>query len=159
MNRTLPAASKAFVSAVSRDTADTELPRIVAVLDALLAWSAARSAQLAFRADEGRTDVIRFERVGPDAGPKAVFWSAQVTRDAGPRLEIHASTARPLTAEERATTMETLNAHSREVLVDGDRLRIGFSALKNEAGRASVLALMDRLLAGRAAVAAAAHAS
>lgn len=146
MSRTLPTASQAFVAAIARDTADADLPRLVAVLEALLAWSAARSAQLAYRADEGRTEVIRFERVGADAGPKAVFWSAQVTRGAGPRLEIHASTARPLTAEERATTMETLNAHSREVLVEGDRLRIGFGALKNDAGRASVLALMDRLL-------------
>jgi hypothetical protein len=57
--------------------------------------------------------------------------------------------------------METLNAHSREVLVEGDRLRIGFGALKNATGRASVLALMDRLLAGaaRPAAASAAHAN
>ena len=156
MSRTLPLAREAFVAAISRDAADTDLPRLVAVLDTLLAWSAARSAQLAFRADEGRTDVIRFERVGPDAGAKSMFWSAQVTRGTGPRLEIHASTGRPLSADERAAVMETLNAHSREVLIDGDRLRIGFGALKNDAARAAVLALMDRLLTGAGRPAAAA---
>jgi hypothetical protein len=44
--------------------------------------------------------------------------------------------------------METLNAHSRAVLVEGDRLRIGFGALKNAAAQAAVLALMEELLTG-----------
>jgi hypothetical protein len=44
--------------------------------------------------------------------------------------------------------METLNANSRQVLVEGDRLRIGFGALKNPAAREAVLALMERLLVG-----------
>ena len=44
--------------------------------------------------------------------------------------------------------MQTLNAHSRAVLVEGDRLRIGFGALKNAAAQAAVLALMEQLLAG-----------
>jgi hypothetical protein len=161
MNRTLPIASHDFVSAISRHTEGSDLPRLVGVFDALLAWSAARSAQLAFRADGGRTEVICFERVGQDSGSKSVFWSAQVTRGAGAQLEIHAPSGGALSAEERAATMETLNAHSREVLVEGDRLRIGFGALKNATGRASVLALMDRLLAGAARPAAAnpAHAN
>jgi hypothetical protein len=34
------------------------------------------------------------------------------------------------------------------VLEEGDRLRIGFGALKNVAARAAVLALMEQLLAG-----------
>jgi hypothetical protein len=144
MSRTLPLARQAFAAVIQRDTPGTDLPRFVAVLDALIAWSVARPGLLAFRADEGRKDVLSFER----AGSKMVFWSAQVTRGTGPRLEIHAPTGRALRAEERATVMQTLNAYSREVLVEGDRLRIGFGALKNPAALAAVLALMEQLLAG-----------
>jgi hypothetical protein len=144
MSRTLPLAHQAFVAAMQRDKPGTDLPRFVAVLDALIAWSVARPGLLTFRADEGRKDVVSFER----AGSKAVFWSAQVTRGTGPRLEIHAPTGRALSAEERTTVMQTLNANSREVLVEGDRLRIGFGALKNAAARAAVLALMEQLLVG-----------
>lgn len=148
MSRTLPLAHHAFVAALSRDTSETELPRLVAVLDALIAWSAARPGVLAFRDAEGRSDVISFARVGARAGSNAVFWSAQVSRGAGAKLEIRAPSGRPLTPEERATALETLNAHSREVLVEGDRLRIGFGALKNAAALAAVLALMQHLLTG-----------
>ena len=87
-------------------------------------------------------------RAGPESGARAAFWSAQVTRGAGPRLEVHAPPGRPMGAEERAAVMAALNTHSREVLVEGDRLRIGFGALKNDAARAAVLALMDGLLTG-----------
>jgi hypothetical protein len=142
MSRTLPLAREAFVATIRRDTPGTDLPRLVKVLDALVAWSVARPALLAFRADEGRTDAISFERVGT----QVVFWSARVTRGAGPKLEIYPPAGRALSPEERATVLETLNAHSREVLVDGDRLRIGFGALKNEAARTAVLALMQQLL-------------
>jgi hypothetical protein len=69
----------------------------------------------------------------------------------GPRLEIHGKVGEALSDAERASVIETLNAHSREVLVDGDRLRIGFGALKNAAAQAAVLALMERLLARAAA--------
>ena len=144
MSRTLPIAHQAFVAAVQRDKPGTDLPRFVAVLDALIAWSVARPGLLTFRADEARKDVVSFERVGS----KGVFWSAQVTRGTGPRLEIHAPTGLGLSAEERTTVMETLNANSRHVLVEGDRLRIGFGALKNPEARAAVLALMERVLAG-----------
>jgi hypothetical protein len=144
MSRTPALAHQAFVAAMQRDKPGTDLPRFVAVLDALIAWSVARPRLLEFRADEGRKDVISFQR----AGTKMVFWSAQVTRGTGPRLEIHAPTGRALTAEERTTVMETLNANSRQVLVEGDRLRIGFGALKNPAAREAVLALMERLLVG-----------
>lgn len=144
MSRTLPAVREAFVTAMTRDTPGTDLPRYVAVLDALLAWSAARPAVLEFRAGEGRKDVVSFARVGS----QAVFWSAQVTRGVGPKLEIHTPSGRPLRAEERAQVLETLNAHSRAVLVEGDRLRIGFGALKNAAAQHAVLALMEQLLAG-----------
>ena len=143
MSRTLAAAQQAFIAAIKRDTPGTDLPRLTAVLDALIAWSVARPGLLAFRADEGRSDVVSFELVGS----KVVFWSAQVTRGAGPKLEIYPPTGRALGAEARATVMETLNANSREVLAEGDRLRIGFGALKNDASRAAVLALMEQLLA------------
>ncbi len=146
MSRTLPAAREAFVAAITRDLPGTDLPRYVAVLDALLAWSAARPTLLEFRAGEGRKDVVSFARVGTNA----VFWSVQVTRGVGPKLEIHTPSGRPLSAEERARVLETLNAHSRAVLVEGERLRIGFGALKNAAAQSAVLALMDALLAGDA---------
>ena len=155
MSRTLPEVHKAFVAAIARDTSATELPRLVAVLDALIAWSVARPGKLALRAAEGRSDVISFERVGAGAGTGAVFWSAQVTRGKGPRLEIRAPSGRPLSPEERAAALETLNAHTREVLVEGDRLRIGFSALKNAAALAAVLGLMQQLLMGTGETAAA----
>jgi hypothetical protein len=44
----------------------------------------------------------------------------------------------------RHCILETLNADSREVLVDGDRLLIGFGALKNEAASTIVVALMQQ---------------
>jgi hypothetical protein len=145
MSRTLPIAREAIVAAIQRDTPGSDLPRLVAVLDALIAWSVARPGQLAFRASERRNDAVSFDR----AGSKAVFWSAQVTRGTGPRLEIHVPAGRSLSAEDRATVMETLNAHSRQVLVEGDRLRIGFGALKNAAAQAAVLAVMEHLLTDR----------
>lgn len=143
MSRTLAEAHQAFVAAIKRDTPGTDLPRFTKVLDALIAWSVARPNLLQFRADESRSDVIAFQLVGK----KVVFWSAQATRGAGPKLEIYPPTGRALSAEERALVLETLNAHSREVLEEGDRLRIGFGALKNDAARAAVLALMKQLLA------------
>jgi len=142
MSRTLPIAQQAFVAAMKRDTPGTDLPRYVAILDALITWSAARADRLAFRTAEKRADVIRFERTPT----KELLWSAQVARGAAPNLEIHISAAQPLSAEDRATAMATLNAYSREVLIEGDRLRIGFGALKNAAALAAVLALLDRLL-------------
>ncbi len=147
MSRTLPAAREAFVAAITRDTPGPDLPRLVAVLDALIAWSVARLGLLEFRGGEGRKDVVSFARAGA-AGTKAVFWSAQVTRGVGPRLELHLPSATALDDARRAGVMETLNAHSRAVLVEGDRLRIGFGALKNAAAQAAVLALMEELLTG-----------
>ena len=142
MSRTLSDAREALVAAITRDAPGTDLPRFVAVLDALIAWSAERANVLEFRDGEGRKDVLSFSRVGS----KAVFWSAQVTRGVGPKLEIHTPSGQPLSDAERARVMETLNTHSRAVLVEGDRLRIGFGALKNAAAQQAVLALMDELL-------------
>jgi len=144
VTRTLADARAAFVAAIKQDTPGADLPRLVAVLDALIAWSAARPAMLAFRPPSGRGGAaVGFQRVGA----KAPFWSAQVTRGTGPKLEIHGNVGEALSDAERAAVLATLNAHSREVLVDGDRLRIGFGALKNAAAQAAVLALMERLLA------------
>ena len=144
MSRTLPLAREAFLAEINRDTTGTERPRFAVVLDALIEWSVARPEMLTFRADEGPSIGVSFERVES----KVVFWSARVMRGKGPKLEIYPPTGRSLSAEERAQVMQTLNAHSREVLVDGDRLRIGFAALKNVGARTAVLALMDQLLAG-----------
>ena len=143
MPRTLAEAHQQFVAAIRRDTPGSDLPRLVRVLDTLVEWSVARPEQLEFRADEGRREVISFGL----AGRKAVFWSAQVTRGTGPRLELYPSAGRVASEEVRASVLETLNAHSREVLAEGDRLRIGFGALKNDAARAAVLAVMEQLLA------------
>jgi hypothetical protein len=142
MSRTLPLARQALVAAIQRDTPGTDLPRYTAVLDALINWSTARPDRLVFRTSGTRTDVVGFNRVKS----KETFWSVQVARGTGPKLEIHLAAGRPLGSQDRATVMETLNAHSREVLVEGDRLRIGFGALKNAAALAAVLALLERLL-------------
>ena len=133
---------RAFIEAMQRDTPGSDLPRFTAVLDALLAWSAARGELLTLRTGSARGDVVRFDR----AGTKEVFWSAQVVRGDSPKLEIHLSAGRPLSAEDRARTIDTLNAHSRAVLEKDDRLRIGFGALKNAAALAAVLALLEQLL-------------
>lgn len=142
MRRTLPIAHQSFVAAIRRDTPGTDLPRYVAVLDALIAWSTARPTQLAFRAEEARADVISFGR----PGAKGPIWSVQVTLGEGPRLELLSPADAPLSAEERATVMATLNAHSSAVLEEGDRLRIGFGALKNAANLAAVLELLEQLV-------------
>lgn len=141
--RTLPEARDAFVAAIKRDTPGTDLPRYVAVLDALLAWAEARAGRLAFRADNGAGDVMGFSRTGA----KTVFWAVRTTRGGGPKLEIAPPAGGSLTDAQRERVTATLNAHSREPLAPGDRLRIGFGALKNVAARTEVLAVMDELLA------------
>jgi len=147
--RTLPLARRALVAAIARDTPGTDQPRLVKVLDALIAWSVARPTLLAFRDDERRGDVLAFVC----AGTTVVCWSAQVTRGVGPRLEIYPPTGRSLSAEQRAMVIRTVNAHARQALIDGDRLWIGFGALKNDAARTAVLALLEELLAVEATTA------
>src|SRR5688572_21024481 len=100
----LAAGRQALVASITREAPGTDLPRFVDVLDALLAWAAARPG-LTFRPDTGRGDVMRFELVGT----KVVFCAVQVTRDIGPRLEIYPPTGRALTDESRANVMRTLN--------------------------------------------------
>lgn len=149
MSLTLPVARSEFISAMSRDTVVPERPRLLAVLDALIAWSVARPTMLKFHADEGHPGVVSFERVGS----KAIFWSASARRGDCPKLELLPRASRALTPEERANATIALNAHSREELAVGDPLRIGFGALKNEAGRTAVLALMEQLLSATGPVA------
>ena len=101
MTRTLADARAAFVAALKRDTPGTELRRLVAVLDALIAWSAARRELLSFRPPSGRAATAGFER----AGAKAPFWSAPVTRGAGAKLEIHGKVGEALSDAERAAVL------------------------------------------------------
>lgn len=143
----LDSARKTFIDVARRDTPGTDLPRYVAVLDALLKWTSAHMDRLEFRPAAKRPEVIRFER----KGTKKAFWSVQPTRGAAPRLEVHLGPIRAATAASHADTLRTLNAHSRDVLEEGDRLRIGFGALKNAAALAAVLALLERLLEDRGA--------
>ena len=150
MTDALAAAKQDFIAAMQRQTPGTDLPRYTAVLDALLAWTAKHQDRVKFRPGAKRGDVLRFER----AKTKESFWSAQVMRADAPKLEIHLAAGRPLSAEDRAATMETLNTYSRSVLVEGERLRIGFGALKNAAALSAVLALLDRLIADPAPAAA-----
>ena len=141
--RTLAAAREAFVAALARAPPGTDLPRLVKVLDAFIAWTVSRANVLAFRGREARGDVLSFEVVDT----KVVLWSAQVTQGAGPRRALYPPAGRALSPEERATVREPLNAHSRRPLAADDRLQIGFGALKNDVARAAVLNLMKGLLA------------
>jgi hypothetical protein len=142
MSRTLPVAREAFVAAMKRETTGTELARLVAVLDALIKWSVGRPQTLTFHADASPVGVIAFECVPT----KTILWSARVTRGDAPKLEIYPPTGRSLTAESRAKVKEILNAHTRDLLEEKDRLRIGFGALKNNAALVAVTGLLGELL-------------
>ena len=142
MSRTLPVAREAFVAAMKRETTGTELARLVAVLDALIKWSVGRPQTLQFHQEASPAGVIAFECVPT----KTILWSARVTRGDAPKLEIYPPTGRSLTTETRAKAMEILNAHTRDVLEEKDRLRIGFGALKNNAALAAVTGLLGELL-------------
>jgi len=142
MNRTLPVARAEFIKALTRDTGGTDKPRFVAVLDALIAWSTAHPDKLAFRVEESQQAVVSFERTPS----KVVFWTAHPRREGNPKLELVPRAATLLTDEQRAMTMEAINAHTSDPLLQDEKLRIGFGALKNTAGRTSILALMDQLL-------------
>ena len=137
----LNAARAIFIDAARRETPGTDLPRYVAVLDALLARTAARADRVVFSPSGPRPGLIRFERVGE----KALLWSAQATRDGPPMLEIHLASSEA-SSTERAEAMRTLNSYSRVALTKDDRLRIGFGALKNAGALAAILELLGRLL-------------
>jgi hypothetical protein len=143
MSRTLPAAREAFVAAMKRETSGTELTRLVAVLDGLIKWSVARPQAVSFNGADSAAGVLAFQL----AGTKSTLWSARVARGDAPKLELHL----PGGAEERARIMETLNAHSRSALVEKDRLRIGFGALKNGAAFDAVTRLLGEMSTRNAA--------
>lgn len=143
MSRTLPAARDAFIAAMKRETSGPELSRLVAVLDALIKWSAARPQKLNFQATDAAATVIAFEC----ADTKTVCWAARTTRGDAPRLEIYPPTGKSLSTETRTKVVETLNAHSRQVLTETDRLRIGFGALKNANALAAVTDMLGELIA------------
>ena len=63
-----------------------------------------------------------------------------MARGDAPKLEIYASGP-----EARAKILATLNAHTRVQLVEKDRLRIGFGALKNGAALDAVMDLLGEL--------------
>lgn len=140
--RTLPVARTEFIKALTRDTGGSDKPRFVAVLDALIAWSVARPDQLAFRVEESHQAVVTFERTTS----KVVFWTAHPRREGNPKLELLPRAATLLTDEQRAKTMQAINAHTSDPLLEDEKLRIGFAALKNTAGRTAILDLMDELL-------------
>ena len=84
MARTLPIARDQFVAAIARDTHAVEQPRLVAVLDALIAWSNKHPTLLKFREEEDTPGTIAFERVGS----KMIVWAASPRRQDVPRLEL-----------------------------------------------------------------------
>ncbi len=148
MTRTLPDARGALVTAIEHDTAGMDRRQHVAVLDALIAWATARPQDLVFRSSDGVGPVISFEHKKRNV----VFWAIRLTRGVGARLEIYPPTGRALADAQRLMVRETINAHTRDVLAEGDRLRISFGALKNANARAAVLDMLNLLLAEPAPV-------
>src|SRR5688500_16383046 len=104
-----------FVAAMSRDTRGTELERLAAVLDAILAWSSKRPGLVTTRGAERSSDALNFTR----EGSKVVVWSIRAPRGGAPTLEIAPATVRTLDEEERARARETLTTHSRAAQVEG----------------------------------------
>lgn len=142
MSRTLPTARDQFVKAIARDTHAVEQPRLIAVLDALIAWSNKHPTLLKFREEEDTPGTIAFERVGS----KMVVWAASPRRQDVPRLELVPKAAKAISAEEREKLLMMLNAHMREPLLPDDKLRIAFSALKNAAALAAVQTAVEQLI-------------
>ena len=63
MPTTLATAREEFIRHMYRDNLVAERPRLLAVLDAVIAWSAAHPDLVRFRPDENTKGVIRFEDV------------------------------------------------------------------------------------------------
>ena len=141
MPPTLSTAREEFIRHMYRDNVVGERPRLLAVLDAVIAWSAAHSELVRFRPDDNTKGVIRFE----DVATSTVFWTATPRRQNVPLLQLLPGASRLLTDEERLEAVTRLNSHTREDNPAG-RMHIGFGALKNPAGRAAVFELMDELL-------------
>jgi len=142
MSQTLPHAREAFIAHMSRGTTLSERPRLVAILDAMIEWSAARPDRVRFRGDDNTRGVVRFESVAS----RAIIWSATPRTRDFPVLELLPSAARVLSPEERASALATLDAHTRSTLAPDGRLHIGFGALKNANAKQAVLDLVGDLL-------------
>ncbi len=142
MSRTLPAAREQFVKAIARDTHAVEQPRLIAVLDALIAWSNKHPTLLKFREEEDTPGTIAFEKVGT----KMIVWCASPRRQDVPRLELVPKAAKSISPEDREKLLNMLNAHMREPLLPDEKLRIGFSALKNAAALAAVQSAVEHLI-------------
>jgi hypothetical protein len=141
MPPTLSSAREEFMRQVYRDNVVAERPRLLGVLDAVIAWSAKRAQYIRFRPDENDRGVIRFE----DIATRNVFWVATPRRHNVPLLQLMPGSARVLTEEERSDAVTRLNSYTTELNPAG-RMRISFGALKNVAGRDAVFELMDELL-------------
>ncbi len=141
MPPTLASAREEFIRHMYRDNVVTERPRMLAVLDAVIAWSAAHPGHVRFSPDGNAKGAIRFEEVATGSA----FWVATPRRHNSPLLQILPGSSRFLTAEERSAAVTSLNTHTTELNPAG-RMHIGFGALKNPARREAVFQLMDELL-------------
>lgn len=141
MPPTLSAAREEFIRHMYRDNVVADRPRLLAVLDAVIAWSAAHPDLIRFRPDENTKGVIRFE----DVSSNTVFWAASPRRQNVPLLQLLPGASRFVSEETRNEAVARLNAHTREANPNGN-MHIGFGALKSPVGRAAVLELMDELL-------------
>ena len=141
MPATLSSAREEFIRHMYRDNVVAERPRLLAVLDAVIAWSATHSQEVRFRPDENTKGVIRFEEVGTNT----VFWAATPRRQNSPLLQLLPGGGRMITDAVKSDAVTRLNAFTREEN-PAERMHIGFGALKNLEGRAAVFQLMDELL-------------
>ena len=141
MAATLNAAREEFMRHMYRDTSIAERTRLLAVLDAVIEWSAAHPESVRFRPDENSKGMIRFE----ETTTHSVFWTATPRRQNSPLLQLLPGGARLLTDDVRADAVNRLNSCTREDN-PAEKMHIGFGALKNLEGRAAVFQLMDELL-------------
>ena len=141
MPPTLASAREEFIRHMYSHNDASERPRLVAVVDALIAWSEAHPGLVRFRPDDNARGVIRFETVVGST----VFWSASPRRENVPLLQLLPGSSRFISEETKSSIVARLNQHTREENPNG-HMTIGFGALKNPAGRAAVLELMDELL-------------
>jgi hypothetical protein len=141
MSATLSSAREQFLQHMYRDNVVSERPRMLSVLDAVIAWSAEHQDLVRFRPDENASGTITFEATATNT----VFWSATPRRGNVPLLQLLPGAGKLLSERERRDAVSRLNACTRDQNPAG-RMQIGFGALKNLDGRAAVFELMDELL-------------
>ena len=141
MPPTLATARDAFIKEMYRHNTLPERPRLLAVLDALIAWSSANATRVRFRPDENTKGVIRFE----DVSSNAVLFMVSPRRANVPVRQLLPGATRLLSEDERTDVVTRLNSYTRE-LNPLSRMHISFGALKNAEGRAAVFELMDEVL-------------